>query len=215
VTDIEDIKQFGRNCGGCPYYSTKKTLEKAQGILAPYQYVLSAAILKQVQLVGNKTVIIIDEVRLASEANMLKQDIETSLAAIAAVSREMQERFIDGRAHKPLDFLQKCSISPVLHGIAEHMKLYCWEVWLQPLYQQSLSLPIQQSIRKANNINSPLYCFFKAESRRSLNHHKTGKWKYSNHQKMLINPIRVFTEVLNSCRCLVLTGSTMDRSPNS
>jgi len=149
VTDIEDIKQFGRNCGGCPYYGTKQTLEKAQGILAPYQYVLSAAILKQVQLVGNKTVIIIDEAhntidqiidcnsyertrekfekakktlkgleislpehlievpteqekekhgegRLASEANMLKQDIETSLAAIAAVSREMQERFIDG-----------------------------------------------------------------------------------------------------------------------
>lgn len=38
--DIEDLITAGRKCGVCPYYLSKQTIEKADLVLLPYNYII-------------------------------------------------------------------------------------------------------------------------------------------------------------------------------
>lgn len=59
--DIESIKKVGKNCKGCPYYSSKELHMSAVITLAPYNYLFDPMIIKYSDLNLINSIIIIDE----------------------------------------------------------------------------------------------------------------------------------------------------------
>ncbi|OAG29633.1 hypothetical protein NEDG_00766 [Nematocida displodere] len=61
VFNIEDLKQYGHNHGGCPYFGSKKLLEDAEIIFAPYNYIINPMIRKALSINLDEAAVIIDE----------------------------------------------------------------------------------------------------------------------------------------------------------
>ena len=61
ILDVEDLTQYGKTVGACPYYMAKKLGLKSDIIFAPYNYLLYPRIRKQAKLSVKDSIIIIDE----------------------------------------------------------------------------------------------------------------------------------------------------------
>jgi len=270
VVDIEEAERHGRRCQACPYYGTMKAVEYADVILAPYQYLLNVAILKQLSIVDEQTVIIFDEAhnvidnildsnsfekkvtklrkaqetledvqrclpedlisvptkkeldkygawKLEAEANTLRADVTESLRTVTDVLLVISQNTlanVDAVAQKPLDFLRKCSLAPVpLQQLVDRMGSYCWEVWKQPVYRQEKDGNITNMTKKDSKRIISVLRFLATLSVDPEDHSiiLKGQNGHANTiKKLLINPLRVFTRLLESSRCIVLAGGTLD-----
>lgn len=269
VVDIEEAHHYGMRCQSCPYYGTMKAVEHADVILAPYQYLLNVAILKQLSIVDEQTVIIFDEAhnvvdnildsnsfekklgklqkvletledmqrclpedlisvptpvemtkygatKLEAESKTLLRDATESLRTIRAVLLAVRRNplaNVDAVAQQPLDFLRHCSLEPVpLQQLADKMGSYCWDVWKQPVYRQKDGKIIEMTKKDAKRIISVLR-FLATISVDPEDHSvilKGQNGQANTIKKLLINPLRVFSRLLASTRCIVLAGGTLD-----
>lgn len=66
VMDIEDLVKHGTEAHVCPYYLSRQTLEEAEVIVIPYNYLVNPET-RRAQKVGlNGNIVIIDEVHIKS-----------------------------------------------------------------------------------------------------------------------------------------------------
>lgn len=269
VIDIEEVAHYGKTCRACPYYGTMKAMEHADVILAPYQYLLNMAILKQLSIVDEQTVIIFDEAhnvvenildsnsfektmkkferavntledmqrclpedlrgvptpeeekkygaaRLDAEAGSLKGDAAASLSFIRTVIKVIHAiplANLDAVAQAPLEFLKKCGLSIItLQQLADKMTSYCWEVWKQPVYRQNGEIQTLMTKKDSKRIISVLR-FLATLSVDPEDHSiilKSQNGRAFAIKKLLTNPVRIFSRLLSSTRCIVLAGGTLD-----
>ena len=59
--DIEEMKELGRKCAGCPYYTAREMVEDAEIIFAPYNYILDPKIRSSMNISLTNNILIIDE----------------------------------------------------------------------------------------------------------------------------------------------------------
>lgn len=66
VMDIEDLVKHGTEAHVCPYYLSRQTLEEAEVIVIPYNYLVNPET-RRAQKVGlNGNIVIVDEVHIKS-----------------------------------------------------------------------------------------------------------------------------------------------------
>lgn len=61
VFDVEELKEEGRLCKGCPYYAARKMEKGADIVFAPYSYLFDPMIRKNMELSIANAIIIVDE----------------------------------------------------------------------------------------------------------------------------------------------------------
>ncbi|OQS55301.1 DNA repair helicase [Ecytonucleospora hepatopenaei] len=61
IFDIEEIKEKGKNCAGCPYFAARELAENADVIFAPYNYLLDPRIRNSMDIDLDGSIVIIDE----------------------------------------------------------------------------------------------------------------------------------------------------------
>lgn len=61
IFDIEEIKEKGKSCGGCPYFASRELSEDAEVIFAPYNYLLDPRIRQTMDINLEGSIVIVDE----------------------------------------------------------------------------------------------------------------------------------------------------------
>ncbi|WUR05110.1 RAD3-like DNA-binding helicase [Vairimorpha necatrix] len=89
IFDIEEIVREGKKCGGCPYYASRKLLEDADLIFAPYNYLLDRNIRSNTDIDLNNSIIIIDEAHNIDDVCRSSGSIELTSKIIDIVVNEL------------------------------------------------------------------------------------------------------------------------------
>ena len=61
IYDIEEIRNSGKKCGGCPYFASREIANEAEIIFAPYNYIIDPHIRKSLDIELKNAIVIIDE----------------------------------------------------------------------------------------------------------------------------------------------------------
>ena len=268
VTDIEEIAAYGRQCRGCPYYGVMKALEHANVVLAPYQYLLTVHILKNLSIVDESTAIVFDEAHNVTETILESnsyekktQKFERSIVSLTDIHRNFPENWssllgaedeaegleklteeaaklpadvqlaksmlqsvltfmrstplanVDSIAYPPIEFLRRCRLEIVaLQQLVDRMTSYNWSVWRRCVLRQVDGETATMPHKETKRILSALR--FIASFTTDPDDHvivlKGASGTVAFIKKLLVNPVTYFQKLLNSSRCIVLTGGTMD-----
>lgn len=61
IFDIEELRNEGKKCGGCPYYTSRLLGDKADIVFAPYNYLIDTSIRESMGIDLRNAIVVIDE----------------------------------------------------------------------------------------------------------------------------------------------------------
>ena len=91
VWDIEDLVELGKDVRGCPYFSTRQMLQKAELVFCPYNYLLDPSIRKKLSIKLKDSVVIFDEAHniesIAADTASLEVELSDLEIAVSELER--------------------------------------------------------------------------------------------------------------------------------
>lgn len=89
IFDIEELKEEGKRCNGCPYFASRGLQEEADVIFAPYNYLIDANVRESSEIKLENAILIIDEAHNIEDCCRAAGSIEISSKLIEIVINEL------------------------------------------------------------------------------------------------------------------------------
>lgn len=239
IHDIEDLVSIGDRVKICPYYSVRSGIDASEIISLPYQLLLEKNSREILNLNLKESIVIIDEAHNLIDIIQLMNSSSVSLSEIKSVNellmsyfKKFKKRFNGGNR---INLMKLIKILKILEAFLENQKIeeQGVEFNVMEIYDNNTSdltnfykletylhkskIAYKLEIFMGHKASSQPLLFKIVSFLKSLsNPSEEGKFFFSKSNGemsmnyLLLNPLPIFTEIVEKSRSVILAGGTME-----